>query len=237
LQDLLAAWQPYALYHAWKMPDGFDVKVKVMDKTEARIEVDELDHATFTYEYYENMGIKKGISLPANVTHSVDAYILRSMHRRCNYDAGVLAVAMDCIQFALTNPQPRKEVDYGSKLGYYIAQYERSGIADIVILPHIQFYNVDQLSAQHMQALFTIMQGMLQYQPFDLVTVHDEFKAHANHINWVRWQYKEIMAELADSNLLSDILSQIHGKQGTFPKLSAPGELAKLIRNSNYALT
>lgn len=70
LQDLLGAWQPFALTHSWKLPDGFDARVKVMEKKEIRIEVDELDHATFTYEYYENQGIKKGISLPANVTHS-----------------------------------------------------------------------------------------------------------------------------------------------------------------------
>ena len=70
LQDLLASWQPYALSHEWKLPDGFDARVKVMSKKEVRIEVDELDHATFTYEFYENQGQKKGISLPANVVHS-----------------------------------------------------------------------------------------------------------------------------------------------------------------------
>jgi hypothetical protein len=33
-----------------------------MTKKEARIEVDELDHATFTYEFYENQGQKSGLS-------------------------------------------------------------------------------------------------------------------------------------------------------------------------------
>lgn len=70
LQDLLASWQPYALEHSWKMPDGYDVRIKVMTKKEARIEVDELDHASFTYEFYENEGQKKGLSNAANVTHS-----------------------------------------------------------------------------------------------------------------------------------------------------------------------
>lgn len=62
LQDLLASWQPYALSHAWKLPDGYDAYVKVMTKKEARIEVDELDHATFTYEFYENEGQRNGLS-------------------------------------------------------------------------------------------------------------------------------------------------------------------------------
>ena len=86
LQDLLNSWQPYALSHDIKLPDGFDAHIKVMEKQEVRIEVDELDHASFTYVYYDNIGTKKGISLPANVVHSVDGFIVREMHRRCNYD-------------------------------------------------------------------------------------------------------------------------------------------------------
>lgn len=61
-QDLLKSWRPYALSHEWKLPDGFDARVKVMVKKEIRIEVDELDHATFSYEFYENEGEKRGLS-------------------------------------------------------------------------------------------------------------------------------------------------------------------------------
>ena len=89
-------------------------------------------------------------------------------------------------------------------------------------------------SQKHLEELAEIVNGMLQYQPFELVTIHDEFKAHANNMNWVRWQYKEILALLAKSNLLDDLLSQIHGVPGTFPKLS--NNLGELIQNSNYAL-
>ena len=74
LQNLKAAWQPYTLVHQWKLPDGFDARVKVMEKISARIEVDELDHATFTYEFHENIGSKTGRSLPANVVHSEQIY-------------------------------------------------------------------------------------------------------------------------------------------------------------------
>lgn len=66
LQDLLASWQPFALKHSWKLPDGYDAVVKVMKKIENesrnRIEVDELDGATFTYIWYENIGSEKGLS-------------------------------------------------------------------------------------------------------------------------------------------------------------------------------
>ena len=70
LQDLKAAWQPYALEHAWDLPDGYHARVKVMEKQETRVEVDELGGASFTYIYYVNQGQKKGISLAANTVHS-----------------------------------------------------------------------------------------------------------------------------------------------------------------------
>ena len=239
LQDLLASWQPYALAHSWKLPDGYDARVKVMKKKEARIEVDELDHATFTYEFYENEGTKTGLSNVANITHSMDAWVLRSMHRRCNYDREMAEEAARLIQIELTERSLPGYVKWdglslSDKVAYYREQYERSTLADIVILPYLAD-DICQLSTEHLHALAVILEGMLQYEPFELVTVHDEFRSHANNCNWVRWQYREIMAEIADSNVLDDLLTQLHGVPGTFNKLSF--NLGDQIRKSAYALS
>lgn len=237
LQDLLASWQPYALSHQWVLPDGFDARIKVMKKVESRIEVDELDHATFTYEFYENQGSKAGLSNAANLVHSVDAYILRCMHRRCNYDrptieAAATLIEIEMIERSLGNT--RNVGRPGGKAGYYVDQYNRSSVADVIIAQYLDEDNITLLSQKHLEELAEIVNGMLQYRPFELVTIHDEFKAHPNNMNWVRWQYKEILALLAKSNLLDDLLSQIHGVPGTFPKFS--NNLGDLIQNSNYAL-
>lgn len=237
LQDLLASWQPYALQHRWVLPDGFDARIKVMSKKEARIEVDELDHATFTYEFYENQGQKTGLSNAANLTHSVDAYVLRSMHRRCNYDREIAEQASHLIEIEMLERMMsavREVTRPQGQAGYYVDQFTRSGMADVVMMPHLSAENLQQLSSEHLEGLAAIINGMLQYQPFELVTIHDEFKAHANNLNWVRWQYKEILAELADGHLLDDLLSQIHGAPGMFPKLSAT--LGDKIRESAYGL-
>ena len=238
LQDLLASWQPYALVHSWKLPDGFDAVVKVMQKQELRIEVDELDHATFSYEFYENQGSKKGLSNAANVVHSVDAYILRSMHRRCNYVRTMVEQAALIIEMEMTERSlgTVREVSVpAGKAGYYVEQYNRSMVADVVILPYLDDVNVQGLSKEHIESLSRIVQGMLQYRPFELVTIHDAFASHTNNVNWVRWQYKEILADLADSILLDDLLSQIHGMPGKFNKRSS--NLGDLIRGSAYALS
>jgi hypothetical protein len=238
LQDLLASWQPYALSHEWKLPDGFDARVKVMVRKEVRLEVDELDHATFTYEFLENVGSKKGLSNVANVVHSVDGFVLREMHRRCNYDKDVLVTACKYLYMEIDRrslggtPLTAYTAD---KAAYFTEQYYSSTMASAAIFPHLTLDNVALLCQTHLEKLFTMAQGMLAYAPFELVTVHDEFKAHANNINHVRYQYKEILADIADSRMLDDLLSQVTKTTGTFTKLSTT--LGAKIRGSNYALT
>ena len=61
------------------------------------------------------------------------------------------------------------------------------------------------------------------------------FKFHANYGNDVREQYMTILAELADSEILSSIASQITGKDMPVKKMS--DNLSVLIYQSEYALS
>jgi len=237
LQDLLDSWQSFALSHEWQLPDGFNAKVKVMTMNECRIEVDELDHASMTYQYYTNEGSEKGLSNVANVIHSIDGFILREMVRRCNHHSsttmavdGVLEAELLARSLGMTN-----ELTNDEDVQYYVDLYEASGMASVVILPHLNAQNVSQLSDAHLRTLKALTNTMQAYKPFPLVTIHDSFAAHANNVNWVRHWYKEILAELADSVILDHVLSQIHGVPGHFTKLS--NNLSQLIRASNYALS
>ena len=240
LQVLLNSWQQFAPYHTWQLPDGFQAKVKVMAEKNVRIEVDELDHSTFSYTFYENEGQERGLSNVANVVHSIDAYVLRSVHRRCNYDAALTEQA----DLALMAEQVDRRRNYSAQLPidehsskeiqYYKGLYERTGMPDVVILPHLLGGQVQYLSDKHIEDLSRITVKMLAHKPFHVVTIHDEFKCHANNMNQLRYWYKEIMAELADSVILADILGQIHGMGGNYQKLS--NNLSVKIKESNYAL-
>ena len=243
LDDLLESWQPYALEHAWTLPDGFRAKVKVMQKKEHRIEVDELQHATFTYTFYENEGEKKGVKNAANVIHSIDAYVLRSLVRRCSYNQAELVRASKAIQIELLTRnmddyEPPEVVPEGmawNEVLYYVEHYDRSGMPDAVIFPWLNADTVQLLSTEHLQKLMPIATSMLQHRPFPIITVHDDFKCHPNNMNWLRIHYRNILAEMADSHLMQDLLNQIHGGQGTYIKKSQ--DLSKYIMESNYALT
>ena len=246
LHDLLNSWQDGALEHAWQLPDGFNARVKVMKKYEdVVIEIDELDHATFSYTYYVNEGKVKGKedgtkSNAANVVHSIDAYVLRSIHRRCNYDHDTTWNAARFIASELDDRQLNgKKVDASvatEAVKYYIGLYERSKMADVVILPHLDQYTVNALSDAHLGKLKSIVDMMLAHKPFPVITIHDEFKCHPNNMNHLRKHYMSIFAQLSEADLLSGIFQDIYGiPHITFDKKSE-GQLGALIRQSNYSL-
>lgn len=150
-------WNYQALEHTWKLPDGHVSRVKVTEMINTRIEVDELDHTTFTYRFEANMPSDRSTSLVPNVIHSVDAYVARELVRR------------------------------SSKEGFRVAH------------------------------------------------IHDAFCAHPNHMQRVRELYVEILCEIADSNLLEQILGDICGEEVTLNKYSQL--LSRSIRESEYALS
>lgn len=242
LQVLMACWNPETLAHRWQLPDGFDAVVKVITKVTAedrrsRIEVDELDHASFTYVYTINEKQARGTSLPANVTHSVDAYVLRSVHRRCNYKPEVLTwiaeeIASE-IDLRASRGMPEIQGEVPEKLAYYMRLWEETQIPDAVIFEHL-IGHADKLNQKHLEQLNRLAQEMLAWKPFPIVTIHDEFRCHPNNANQMRKHYRSVMADLAEGDALSYILRTLTSSQGSYPKMST--HLPDLIRKSAYGI-
>lgn len=168
----------------------------------------------------------------------IDAFVLRSMHRRCNYDVGVVNNALVFLNQEI-DYRAGQELDLkgpsNEKLTYYVELFKVNNIVDPVIFPYITSVNTQYIPTGMLVELKKIALMMLEHNPFELVTVHDEFKAHANNCNHVRSHYREILAQLSESEILSSILNQIHGANSKYIKLS--NNLASHIRNSNYALS
>jgi len=81
MNDMQSCWQSNKKIHQWTLPDGHIAYVKVMVPEDHKIEIDELDHATFTHRIYVNKAQESGLSLAANIIHSVDGYVVREMVR------------------------------------------------------------------------------------------------------------------------------------------------------------
>lgn len=224
---LLQAWDRDAEVHEWTLPDGFHARVKVMYHQDKKIEVDELNHATFTHRFHRNLStndheqevqepVEDGLSLAANVVHAVDGMVVREMNRRCNYDRDQLLSARDACT-ALLDPV---KIPIGKPEGFVALGLIEAPIEDLAL--------------EEVQALRDLIDRVLEHKPFPILCIHDEFSAHAGNMNQVRYWYKEILAELADSNIVEFLLGQLY--EGPVNIKKSNPNLGDLIRKSNYAL-
>lgn len=240
LSDLLNLWQSWTLAHNWKLPDNFHAHVKVMEKVETRIEIDELDSATCTYEYYVNEGKESDLKMAANGIHSIDAYVLRTMQRRCGYDAAVVNFALTCLRLIAAQRlsgdcEEMVVAEITQPHHVYMERFQASNMVDSVILPYLNVGACNDLSDLHIEKLIKLCELLLTHKPFDIITVHDEFKCHPNNCNQMRRHYIEIFAELAESTILEDIFMQIGGVIPTYENKDP--SLPALIRASEYPLS
>ena len=111
--------------------------------------------------------------------------------------------------------------------------FNKTGIADISCLEHLPKI-VNQLPQRMLKQLLATFIEMLKNEPFEVITIHDSFACLPSHCNVLRYWYKEILAEIAESKMLDHLLSQLFGEECIFTKLD--NNLAPLIRNSNYGL-
>jgi hypothetical protein len=218
---LIGIWQPYALEHSWTMPDGFEVRIKNMVKKETIVKVPELN-SSFTHIFTENQGSEKGLSLAANTIHAIDGMIVREMNRRCNYDERELLNALNILA---SDKRPRVNINLVSK-------------TEMVLMSHISSLNkfsVKTYDVGFITRLEILIKSVLSNKSFELICIHDAYKAHANNMNVVRYWYKEILAELADSHIMQNIIRQIC-KDSNIKLTRASEDLGDLIRNSNYGI-
>lgn len=228
---LLKAWNPKQDFHEWAMPDDFQVRIPSLVKNSGRVEVEELDGISFTYEWEEQAAYKKGLHLPANVIHSVDAYVARCMHRRLNYNPQKLQEAWDYLSTLLLGrecgePSPNELPEA------FPGTWNWSGLVDLNMLNLPK----DQWSAfptPMIRQLIAIIRRSLAYRDFHLVTIHDDYRCHPNHMNRVREEYRHILVEISRSTLMKDLLEQL-GMPG-YRKISQG--LTRHLEKSAYALT
>ena len=235
LKVMINLWDPNALEYRWNLPDGFQVVLKVKDIIKSKIEVDTVEpHKVFEYVRTENSPLDFAVKLPANITHSIDGYIVRELVARCNYDIAQLRK----VELVLTQQGFDHESGQAAPkpdMMMYIEQcWRKHGTLSLVGIDHINSWSVTQISEEYRKALLLLVRKTLQKPSFEVITIHDEFKCHPNYMNHVRQTYIDLLAELADSNILDAILSDVNGSPIHVEKLSK--NLSKLIRQAEYPL-
>ena len=154
----------------------------------------------------------------------IDAYVLRTMVRRCNYKPKLIKQARQALIDSIDEYNPSNVLN---------KRYEYTKMVDITYLDIIT-NTANELSQELKDKLIHIFDMVLSHAPFDVICIHDSFATHPNHCNQLRFHYKEILAELSESTVIDDILSQLFGYRDTVDKGDS---IAEYIRNSNYGLS
>ena len=109
-------------------------------------------------------------------------------------------------------------------------RYLKSGFLSARIIELVDEKNIGIVS-------IAMLKNLLENLPkksFPVLSIHDCFRVHPNYANDLRRQYNAILAELAGSEILSDIATQITGQRQQLQKL---GNIAADIREADYALS
>jgi hypothetical protein len=223
---MLAIWDPQAYSNEWVLPDNFHVVVKVMGQVRETVH---FLNEPFEVTYNVNMPIEGGRSLGANMVHSIDGMVVREMQRRCHYNVNKVAELHRWINVGVAGRSTRRPQD---KLVMVLwDHYQKSGFLSARIIDYLDMDNLGLVKwAPVQQLLYT-----LPAKPFELISVHDCFRCLPNYGNDLRRQYNNLLAEIAESDLLSYIISQIVGRQIKVNKLDPT--LSNDIRETNYALS
>lgn len=225
---LLDSWDENRDEYIWVMPDNHTVYIPVMVRNDVRIKVPALN-SSVSATFYTKEATETGLSNAANMVHSVDAYVLRSLVRRCNYDKAKI------LKYKEMNATTHQDTHLSTH--WVNERYNSTKIADISMIYTLVDEGTQTLSTINpalRDALSALCDELLTYEPFDVVCVHDSFACHPNHVQRLREQYNEVLVTLYESDILSDLLSQLYQDDASVNV--GEKNLSDIIRNSNYGI-
>lgn len=205
---MLDAWQQYRDSYHWLAPDMGSCNQAVQ---EAEPEV--WSRATTKFEWnspkYErtccaNVYIpKKGgrpfgddgtRSLGANLIHSLDAYVLRELVRRCSQ-----ADRYTALWYSLG--EPASEINAkSSKIQEFYDFWKQTGVTSLRIMEFVS--EGDVLPTEYFNAIEKEVSRLPECR-FDIAfTVHDEFACHVNYAHLMQQQFNYILSGLYQGHYL-----------------------------------
>ena len=229
---LKGLWQPWATEHEWSLPDGFEVSMAVEDVQINSVQLFGDNIEVFTKQA---KGTAKGLSLSPNIVHSIDGMIVREMVRRCYHNTQRINEVEAACHVAIKRRARRKATSgHGRKqdkeLRLIWERYLATGFLSARVLDLVDEKNISMVSAHAVLELI----HTLPVKSFPILCIHDCFRCHPNYANDMRRQYNQILSDLAKSNILGDIATQITGRRQELKKL---GNISADILNANYALS
>ena len=163
----LAMWNPDATSYSWTLPDNFHVHTKVM--------VTVTEDITFEGNVYEiaqkkNLPSKQGRSIGANVTHSIDAYIVRELTRRCDYNKEQLLRVKTALCASIDDITPDMTDPDTQMVALLWSHYKKTGMLSARIFDYL---TEDSVKAIPERSVVWKLIYSMPTKPFHVLSIHD----------------------------------------------------------------
>lgn len=196
--------------YTWVMPDNFHACIETQDKDLVSFKFDGVDFA-LPVKNNNRPEFHKGLG--PNLIHSIDGMVVREMFRRCMFDPRVITQVIESIQ---SPTEYNKEAHNSQMVRDLWEHFKITGFLSVRILDFIRPDNISIID--DVLEIGKLIQSLPE-QPFNVVSVHDCFRAHPNYGNDLRRQYNYIMADINDSSLLQDLCQQVSQSKMKINKL------------------
>lgn len=226
-QVFLDIWDSTVLSHDWVLPDNFHVHIPVMGTIKEKVNFFNKPYEVVTKV---NMPKEKGRSIGANVTHSIDGFLVRELTRRCDYKPDQLNRIQSMI-FNCWDKNELQDTNNNRMLETLWFHYLDSGYLSARILDYITEDNISYIDRSVIQELIDSFPA----KPFKVMSIHDCFRVLPNYGDDLRKQYNLQLMLIAKSDLLSFTLSQVMGREINVDKQNP--NMWKEIKDSNYTLS
>lgn len=234
---ILSCINPELTMYNWEMPDGFKVRTKVLTSELSSVVIDDIKTAKGNSASISHIFKYQGrdelyCALAANVVHSVDSLVVRELCRRLSYDKQAVVKTLHVL-----SKIKHKEI---TDITEFVS------IVNISCLVTDNYQSYKHLTPNQLGILEEHLRFMLKHDPIVLTCIHDEFKTYPKYLGLVRLHYREIMAQLAQSNIINDMLRIITNTHKQSVKsdmytgtmdIKYKMILANKIRGSRYALS
>lgn len=229
-----------ALEYNWVTPDGFHVFTPIMT-TYRETRSTPVGNIDIKYKDIGTSKYYKGNA--ANFIHSIDATIMREVITRCNYNKTSIDNYYNGVTRRLSDKDTIKVIALlnlfnntkflTARILKYVDASQLENLVESVIDPKLQRVFITQLH--------TLITTVNKYSPFEVICVHDCFKCLPNDMNIVRYWYKEVIAQLMESDSLQYMISHLPNGTELYNKYLATSksvmvQLASLVRESKYSI-
>lgn len=218
MKDAIASCMTFKDFYSWTMMDGFKVNMEVTAPVECSMDIGN-GHMMEWIEHRRAKVATKGLT--ANVTHSLDALVLREVIRRAHTPRPVW-----------NNNNFKKLRDKDIALMQSVLRWQQSQFLSVEFLEHMDEHNgchVPQELRDRVDQL-TLADNMY-IQP-----IHDCYRVKATDANTLFAIVKETMADLAYAKTAEWILKQLN-YQGTInDSPTKRAELREQVMRSQYLI-